>query len=904
MKTIKPIRLAILNRPYSDGERDFLAITGIALMPFANPTQLVSEPSLWKFVAEQLGKDAVLDAGMPKLSAEFLLTGKCYSPTGLPVPAMAVKARVGAIQKTLAVLGDRQWLKVKKSWRMSDPLPFTEIDVAYANAFGGADFLFNPIGKGMPPAEKDSCYPLPNIFNETVPVVSVNDRPEPAGFAPLDFLWPQRFGKAGTYDEQWRKTRFPGFAADMDWRIFSAAQPDQWLPGFLTGDERIEISGMHSQHSNQACELPGFAARCFITEKISEKSEFREVPMRAETLWLFPNASHMVLIYRGVTAIVSDDASSVLHLVAGLEFAGEPKSEQHYRTVLEQRLDKRKGAAYALDDSPLLPAGLKDVAPVPAVAEIDAMTQSRGHMEDNQRRKAAKDLLRGQQEAAAQRKQLLEIARINHQPPPDLSGLDKFIAQTLPPKVPNPRAEQLPQILDEVEREASLARATALAQKAAMEKTLRELCAQQGLDFDKLPKASAPPRFKAAQLLEQITSLIANNKAAGFVNPELERLISDPQLPHRLEQAAHASLQSYRLSAQHFSPSEAGEHSLSLRAQVMNGFARGESFAGQDLTGADLSGLDLSNADFSDALMESVNLKSARLAGAKLTGALLAHARLDGACLEHANLEGANLGKAGLAGVCARGANLTRAVLDEADLSGADFSEAMLDGAKLGSAKLCGAKFIGASAVGLHLIDTFNIKPDTALEDQAGLDLRSTDFSKADLKTALFLNSQLEGTCLQGANLESATFVGVTATDANFSGAHLAGLRVVHGSRLEGALFKDADLSRANFRGIAMDRADLNGARLEDADFSGASLRQAQLKDVRAKGLRATSADFSDARMNGANLHAAVLQKAQLSGADLSQANLFMADLLKVRHGEFTLLEGASLGKTLLEGKS
>lgn len=901
MKVIKPIRLSVLYKAYSDGPQDFLAVTGMVLMPFSAPRELVTEPVLWTFVAEQLGKDAMLDAAMPKQSGEFVMLGKCHAPGGTPVAAMEVKVKVGSHEKSLMVVGDRQWKQVKKQWQISQPLPFTELELNYANAFGGPDFANNPLGKGMPPAQEGAPYPLPNIFDPKAPIVSVEDRPEPAGFAPLDFTWPQRFSKAGTYDEAWRKTRFPGYAADMDWSIFNTAQPDQWLPEFLRGDERIEISGMHPQERVQSATLPAFAARCFITEKTSAGEEFRPVPMHAESLVLLPNASHMVLIFRGTVPIGSDDATSVLHLVAGLEDLGQPKPTEHYREVLAQRLDKRKGAAYSLDDNPLMPPGLKDAPPVPAVAEVNEMSQSRGYMEDNQRRKAEKELARGKQEAAAQRAQLLEIARINKQPPPDLTALDKVLAQTLPPKAATPRMDQFPQILDEMEKETTAARAAALVQKTEMEKMLRDMCKQQGIDFDKLPKGGPAPRVNAAETLGKLQSVSAANKAMGLANPELDKMLADPKLAQRLQLAEQNSLQSYRMGAQHFDPSNVGARALALRGQVQAGLARGESFAGRDLTGADLSVLDLSNGDFTDALMENARLSNANLSHARFAGALLAHAKLDGAQLAQADFSNANLGKASMAGVQARGVNFSGAVLDEADLSGADLSDAKLDGAKLASVKLRGARLLRISAPGAHLMDMFNVLPDTPLEEQPGLDLRGLDFTGANLKGALFINSLLDGACLKGANLEGASLIGVSGAGVDFSGARLVNLRVLMGTRLEGAVFKGADLSSANFRGAAMDRADLSGAKLENTDLSEASLKLSVLTGANAANLRAAKTDFSNARLDGANFFQAILQKAAVAGADMRKSSFFRADLLKLKRDDLTLLDGADLRNTLLK---
>ena len=41
--------------------------------------------------------------------------------------------------------------------------------------------------------------------------------------------------------------------------------------------------------------------------------------MRMDTLQLYPDALTMVVLYRGVTSIVEDDASDVLHLVAACD---------------------------------------------------------------------------------------------------------------------------------------------------------------------------------------------------------------------------------------------------------------------------------------------------------------------------------------------------------------------------------------------------------------------------------------------------------------------------------------------------------------------------------------------------------------------------------------------------------
>ena len=907
MKIIKPNNLAVLQRCYSNGEADLMALTGVILVPFGSRSAPLSEPALWRFMSEHLGKNAALDAGMPKTAGEFLVSGHCYAPDGAPVSSMVVHIAVGDREKSLSVTGDRHWTRTRDGWVASKPAPFISLELSYANAFGGAGFAHNPLGKGMPPQANDEPHPLPNILAPSSTAIRIDDRHEPVGFGPIDMTWPQRFGKVGTYDEHWRQTRFPGFAEDMDWSIFNTAPEDQWLREFLRGDESVRIDGMHPSEPRQRTELPGLAARCFITEQVDRNSAFREVPMHAETVWLFPNVSHMAIVFRGVTAIASDDASSVLHLVAGLEALDEFKQADHYQTVLAQRLDKRRGAVYSLDDAPLLPTSLKDALPLEALSKSSNIPIAQGFKDAFMRRKAEKELERAKQKLAAQREQILAVAREFGLPPPDFTVLDNAMATTLPAPTPTPRFDELPHLLDETERLATQAKADAIAKKEEAERTMRAVCAQNGLDYNGMTQGKAPQRFKASDILKKLKEAETEMKAFGMGNPLGAMSTSDPGLVQRLEQAEQAALAAYRRSAQYFPAATTAENTQNLRDQIVAGLAKGESFAGADLTGVDLSGLDLSRAEFSDALMESARLTNSKLRGACMRGTLLAHAVLDGADLDEADLTGANLGNASLIRVTARRANLSKVTLDMANLTKADLSDAQMADASLSSARLSGATLARVSASGLRFIDLFDVSPahetqDTGtFEDLPGMDLRGIDLSGADLKDTLFFNARLDGAHLSGADLSKATMLGGSAERADFTSARLEGFRAVGGARLLSADFSGANLRRANLRETEMDRVNLSGACLEGADVSGASLRQAVLIDADAVGMRAVATDFSQARMKRIDLRNAVLQKARLDGADISDSNLYGADLLKVHHDPNTVLDGANLARTTLK---
>ena len=182
------------------------------------------------------------------------------------------------------------------------------------------------------------------------------------------------------------------------------------------------------------------------------------------------------------------------------------------------------------------------------------------------------------------------------------------------------------------------------------------------------------------------------------------------------------------------------------------------------------------------------------------------------------------------------GLDFKRAVIRDADLYGADFTGAMLAGADLSGSRLDRAVIIRA------------------------------DFSGADLSRATLLRPTVYQTMAYDHR-----------DSPRFAGARLVGVRVQ--ARLDGADFRGADLTRADFspletrpgqgtlvtlRANECRSCDFSGAILEDADFTNAYL---------------TFARFSGADLTGAVLAGADLSMADLSGATLTGADLTGADL-------------------------
>ena len=912
MKIIKPQRLSLLTRTYEYESKFYLAANIMAFFSFGQPQRLLSEQSMWKFVAESLGKDAVLDMGLPKQRGEFLIHGKCFAPKGQTVTQAAVRAKVAGLEKSLAVTGNRFWKNRGLASVASEPEPFSSIDLNYVNAFGGEGFALNPLGKGMPPTNATLPHFLPNIDLPHQPVVFLDDRPNPASFAPLDFTWPQRFLKVGTHDEAWLQTRFPGFAADMDWSIFNTAQPDQILPAYFSGAEAFEVQGMHPEKSAVRGTLPGCAMRCFVTEKSDLGMVLRDVPTRAETLVLFPGAERAVLIFRGVTEITTDDGADIAHILIGSEDMNAAKPIAHYQTVLHQRLDRKDGAIACLIDEPLLHSMPDSTSGGDAsdVEAMDILVRPKGLLRKNQFKKSEKLLADVKVRLQKTREELIATSAAAGLPPPDLTAIDKALAQTISPDPPAPQLEELPALREKLEKMLVEGKAEALVKQAEAEATLRQTCVEQKLDYDKLladarRESAGPPKLIAKKTLDQLRATADQLLAQGHPSADLNARLVDTKLHEQLLQADVAAMSAYRQFAHVYPPvgSLEGEPARAVRHDVLAAMGRGEKFVGRDFSGADFSGLKLAGCDFSSALMEGVNFSMADLTGSNFSNAVLARATFTNATLSKADFTDANLGFCNLAGVNASGANFTGARLAGADLTGVNLRGSDLTKADLMGAKLVGADFSNANAAEVKFIQVNLLATDANALDMdcpPGLPMHAVKFVGTKLTKAVFLNCRMDGADFTGACLDQATFLTAVGSQINFSRASLKGFCVVKDSQLQRANFSGADMEKANFRGTDLHLSVFKNANLSNCDLSECVLTSADFKLAAATNVQLVKANLVGADFSGANLQQANLQKANMVGTLFWECNLFMADFLRCKYDGTTVFERANRGKTLL----
>jgi hypothetical protein len=165
---------------------------------------------------------------------DVVVRGHAFGPEQRPCENCVVELRVGAACKRVRVHGPRVWrpgvLGLVPSAAMEFERQALNWELAYGGTTAGGCELRNPVGVGLSDAvpEHDAVgTPAPSIESVDAPIERWGPRHVPAGLAPIARGWHPRLKAAGTFDESWRRDRFPLLPADFSYAHFNIAPEDQ-----------------------------------------------------------------------------------------------------------------------------------------------------------------------------------------------------------------------------------------------------------------------------------------------------------------------------------------------------------------------------------------------------------------------------------------------------------------------------------------------------------------------------------------------------------------------------------------------------------------------------------------------------------------------------------------------------
>ncbi len=660
-----------------------------------------------------------------------------------------------------------------------------------------------------------------------------------------------------------------------------AAPPDQWIPQGLRGDEALELLHLHPLHPRLRTRLPGLRPICRwsrlpapgdapgAVQGPARGQEPIDLPLRARTLWLFPERLRGILVYEAHIATSPLGAGRHEALRARWKPDAPAASEREAAEVAPQPAP----APFRFATAPSAAPGATDAAdaPTPRPGPAAEARELRREMAEG-----ARALLREQGWSQARLDEL------------DARG---WLADSAPER------DSLEDLLQQLQQQTDALRHRHGLDEAALRRFMSP--AEQD------PQASADPARVPGDLSQALQALeSATRKAlaeAGLDEQQALGLLRRHQptaadaLDGLLRQAdatpvgqagPRATEPATRAGAD--LPPPSGGHAPLSREQVLRGLREARSLRGAILDGLDLRGLDFSGAD----------LREVRARGTLLAGCALRGVDLREALLHDADLRGADLRAARLAGCSCARARMEQACLDQADCSDADFTLATLDGASLRKACLRRCVF---ERTRMRAVLAAGCDATAAQFGHCALD--DGDWRGATLQATAWLDCSLPRLRADQADARGLALYGSRARAAVFEQADLRGSRAGDGSRLVGARLGGADLREACWEGCWLAAADLRACRLEGADLARVRARSARMDGVQASSLRLDQADLRRADLRGAKLLQASLAGADLRGARLAGALCFGSDLADVR-AQASTWQGADLRRTVVAARA
>lgn len=885
MQIFKPRSLGLISRTYTLGEHYF-SVGALGFFKLGCDRAYLVENECWRRLGPFFKSGTPLDMGYAKPRSEFLLVGNAYSPQQKPIESMSISAQVGALNKQIDVVGDRQWDGRSPS-STTQPIPFTTMPISHQQTYGGVGYEHNPLGKGFSPND-DQRYDLPNLSlpQKTWPTngwpplnrVKNSERdsaPACACFEPLDIMWPQRNQYQGTYDQTWLKTVHPGFPHDTQSQLFNSASTDQQQVKPFSVNTAYQLKGLHPSQPTIEGRLPPFVVRAFVAKKedaprytskpienfnaLKAGSTFLEITTKIETIWFFPELDIGVVLHRGVLAVQDSDGLDISHLLLAYERkTDEPRSLEHYQQSLVQRADPKTAAEHISNELPLKPRHTAEDQ-----KRIDKLWQQAQAEQQTRKQDMLNVLAKDNPHLAASSEAEPHTAAGDAQS-------DKMSCEEMP---------AIPKALvasGDVDLSQYLAQANALSDRSNQEaeRIIQSLSALQNA-------GSRPKSFdqNAPQTTVDISALRARidkpvyvfaidlaaqtDETPDSVDSTLQYL--SPEQRDQLKTARDVSAVAARQSRQTSPQCTLGYMALTPQTKhTMRDWVINRLDSGLDLAGCDLSDLDLSNMDFSkrdlrDVMFERADLTGSRFNQSNLEGAVFVEASLDDTSFKQANLSSANLSAVKAQNIDFESATFHAAQLIGSTLHDCSFTDSIFSKASVMDSDLARCRFSAARCEQTQFIQTI---------------LANTQWDNASLMNNTFLQCRMTDSCWQAAQLSRCIMVDIEATGANFE--HVQANKVQFSSH-------------ANFQSAILNTSRWEGCGFRQLDLSGCSATQSVFIDC----------DFGETTFDGARLEAAlfrgcILMLAHFKASHCGQSVFLKSNLRKVHFCQ-SVLEHAQI---------
>ncbi|WP_250487068.1 DUF2169 domain-containing protein [Caballeronia sp. GaOx3] len=284
------------------------------------------------------------DVAIEKRRVDVIVNAAAYAPKGRTSERVVVAFAVGDVRKQLVVSGDREWRAGLRGQTASAPKPFLRMPIVYERAFGGArqsadesagslTYAFNPVGVGFHGARSADpavTTEMPNVEDPHNLITRRGDVPPHAGIGVVARVWAPRAGRAGTYDDEWLKSRWPCLPKDFDPSFYQCA-PDDQQSSTLVGGETFQTLNLTPEGA-MAFRLP----RLSVPVRLYFDDRLETLMLRVDTVVLDCDSRSLVL--RGRIAVRTvRNAPRLRQIIVGHPTSGCLRAFANHKRFLANR---------------------------------------------------------------------------------------------------------------------------------------------------------------------------------------------------------------------------------------------------------------------------------------------------------------------------------------------------------------------------------------------------------------------------------------------------------------------------------------------------------------------------------------------------------------------------------------
>lgn len=767
---------------------------------------LLDEQKAWPWLLEQF-KNQPFDLGFKKLCGTFAVMGEAHAQ-GTTQPLL-VTARMGTVEKSLYVFGDRYWEQGLTGWSISSPQPFSTMPVNATHAFGGSDNPSNPLGKGDVKRGK-AIYvgaPLPNLELVDSLIHSPQDQPPAAhlGLLPLTALEKQKW--LGAVDQQWQQHDFPWLPQGTHDRWFDAVPEDQTQEPYWVGNESWSVTGMHPEKERVQCSLPSLCPHLLLNTHQTDVPT--EIQLVLDTVWLAPNDERSVLWYRAAVPVLREDGADIKQLAVFIEPVKQSSEYLHAAWLDLSESDQSDVGSNELgaqeDASPEIKAEAVEFA---QSLNDDVMADlASAHEQMNQQLLEA-----GLGELHVELQSNQGLLGVKQSEPK--WNAEQFKADIhLDIKESLAEGQQLMnEQLDRVEQELGVEKGQLKTGSSLFQEN--DEFAEAELFLARLPfeaqKKEAMARFGAfkQQLQQMDQRFAALAPLVPVTNPEPKALTSVLDIQELLQQ--------------------------------------GQSLVGQELKGLTLTNECLDGMDLSGTYWQACCFVGVSLRETNLSQALFEKCEFKACDLQYSNWRGADIKQSHFQKVDWRFAEMSQAIFTETQLEQVQWEHSTVSG---GLFEQCELKAVSFEHATLIKTTFFQTQARGTLFRQANLTDLRVDL-ECDLSYSQFNQAILEGASWQDSTLQHVCFSQATLQRSFFRNCDLSHSQAVL-MQAQQASFIECDLRYSSWQ----------GANLMESSFAHMSLDMVNWDGINAYGLEARTAKIIGVSLLGALLTRSSLQE-------------------------------------------